>query len=98
MLTRVAEQKPFGDKGGWVRQPGRIFKFKEGESLEDVRARANEVVSKYIEPVLRETRGQPPTGRHVVVVAHGIFNAEFIGALMARTRTGAVEWGYRGQP
>lgn len=37
-----AERKPFGEKGGYVRQPGRTFKFPQGESLEDVRARANE--------------------------------------------------------
>lgn len=37
-----AERKPFGEKGGYTRQPGRTFKFPQGESLEDVRARANE--------------------------------------------------------
>jgi broad specificity phosphatase PhoE len=38
----VAEGKPWGEKGGFNRGPGRTFKFPEGESLEDVRNRANE--------------------------------------------------------
>ena len=38
-----AEGQPFGETSGFVRKPGRYFKFEDGESLEDVRARANEV-------------------------------------------------------
>jgi broad specificity phosphatase PhoE len=40
----IAERKPFGDKTsgvGYFRQSGRVFKFDEGESLDDVRARAD---------------------------------------------------------
>ena len=36
-----AEHKPFG-KEGYIRGPGRTFKFDQGESLEDVRRRATE--------------------------------------------------------
>lgn len=33
-------------------------------------------IHKFIEPVLQETYGQPASDRHLVVVAHGIFNFE----------------------
>lgn len=39
---QTGEQKPFGETSGWVRQPGRIFKFPGGESLTDVRKRADQ--------------------------------------------------------
>lgn len=39
---RPGEQKPFGENSGWVRQPGRVFKFPGGESLTDVRKRADQ--------------------------------------------------------
>ena len=54
-------------------------------------------VEEYIEPVLKAYRGQSPK-RHLVVVAHGIFNSEFLGALLARRKdlnTGS--WEYRGE-
>lgn len=49
----VAERKPFGEEnGGFTRLSGRTFKFEDGESLEDVRQRANEV---YVLPsILKE--------------------------------------------
>jgi broad specificity phosphatase PhoE len=53
-------------------------------------------IEQFIEPNLKECRGQPPT-RQVFVVAHGIFNAEFIGALLARRKDSQpLDWGYRG--
>ncbi|WVQ93756.1 hypothetical protein IAU59_000833 [Kwoniella sp. CBS 9459] len=92
-----AERKAFGEKGGWARGPGRTFRFPNGESLNDVRARANEAIKQFIEPILQECHGSPPTSRHVVVVAHGIFNAEFLGALLARRKDHRpLEWGYKG--
>ncbi|WWD22474.1 hypothetical protein CI109_106967 [Kwoniella shandongensis] len=92
-----AEHKPFGEKGPWVRQPGRVFKFPSGESLNDVRARANEAIRLFIEPALKESYGKPPSSNHLVVVAHGIFNAEFLGALLARRKNAQpLEWNYRG--
>lgn len=39
---RTGEQKPFSDGSRWVRQPGRVFKFPGGESLTDVRKRADQ--------------------------------------------------------
>ncbi|OCF45152.1 hypothetical protein I317_00954 [Kwoniella heveanensis CBS 569] len=91
-----AERKPFGEKGGWARGPGRTFKFPSGESLNDVRARANEAIKQFIEPILQECHGSPPSSKHVVVVAHGIFNSEFLGALLARRKDHRpLEWGYK---
>ena len=62
--------------------------------------KAEEVDSRletFLEPVLRDYRGQPPR-RHCVLVAHGIFNAELIGALLARRRGDVpLEWAYRGE-
>ncbi|WWC58204.1 uncharacterized protein I303_100740 [Kwoniella dejecticola CBS 10117] len=92
-----AERKPFGEKGGWQRKPGRSFKFENGESPNDVRDRANQAIKRFIEPILAECHEAPAQNRHVVVVAHGIFNAEFLGALLARRRDHKpLEWGYKG--
>ncbi|WRT63767.1 uncharacterized protein IL334_000692 [Kwoniella shivajii] len=92
-----AERKPFGEKGGWQRKPGRDFKFDNGESPNDVRARANEAINRFIEPIIAGNHGSSPASKHVVVVAHGIFNAEFLGALLARRRDHKpLEWGYKG--
>jgi hypothetical protein len=55
-------------------------------------------VGKFIEQHLQECEGKPASSRHVVVVAHGIFNSEFLGALLARRPTVApLEWSYRGE-
>lgn len=54
-------------------------------------------VAKYIEPALRAHYGQPAASYHVVVVAHGIFNYELMGALLARRPEGIEKnWTYRG--
>ncbi len=53
-------------------------------------------IETFIEPFLRESHGKPPTHKHIVVVAHGIFNSEFVGALLARTHVKPLEWGYKG--
>lgn len=112
----VAEQKPWGDKGGWVRESGRSFKFPEGESLDDVRDRANQAsvcsrqqmagqsiedcrIAQFIEKHIKEAEGKPAKDTNVVVVAHGIFNSQFLGALLARRSSKArLDWNYRGKP
>ena len=55
-------------------------------------------IAKFIERHFQECNDRPPTCRHIVVVAHGIFNAEFIGALLARRRSPSLDWGYKGDP
>ncbi|WOO84726.1 putative phosphatase [Vanrija pseudolonga] len=93
----VAEGKPFGTENGrYTRMPGRDFKFPEGETLNDVRKRANEAIAAFVEPALKESQGQLPSSKHLVFVAHGIFNHEFISAIMARRPEGINAWEYRG--
>jgi broad specificity phosphatase PhoE len=53
-------------------------------------------IEKFIEPSLQQYRGQAPT-RHLVMVAHGIFNAELLGALLARRTDDRAAWEYRGE-
>ncbi|EIW67919.1 hypothetical protein TREMEDRAFT_33028, partial [Tremella mesenterica DSM 1558] len=91
-----AEHKPWGE-GGYTREPGRHFKFPGGESLTDVRHRAKQAIADFIEPILQTNHGRPASSKHIVVVAHGIFNSEFIGALLSRRKgQGSFDWGYRG--
>lgn len=111
-LTWTAEGNPFGtEAGGYTRMPGRDFKFPEGENLNDVRKRANEAwvskgvkapaewdrIAAFVEPALKESQGQLPSSKHLVFVAHGIFNHEFISAIMARRPEGINAWEYRGK-
>ncbi|TXT04984.1 hypothetical protein VHUM_03804 [Vanrija humicola] len=92
----IAEGKPFGsENGGFTRMPGRDFRFPEGETLNDVRKRANEAIAEFVEPAIRENQGKLASSKHLVFVAHGIFNHEFIGAIMARRPEGINAWEYR---
>lgn len=55
-------------------------------------------ILQYIEASLQESQGKPPTSKHIAVVAHGIFNSEFTGALLARRESDRpLEWGYKGE-
>lgn len=55
-------------------------------------------IEQFIEASLKENRGKPPTSKHIAVVAHGIFNSEFTGALLARRQSDKpLEWGYKGE-
>lgn len=55
-------------------------------------------IAAYIEQHLQANKGKGPMSAHIVVVAHGIFNSEFIGALLARRGTSApLQWGYKGE-
>lgn len=61
------------------------------------RADAWSRIAQFIEASLRENQGKPPTSKHIAVVAHGIFNSEFTGALLARRQSDRpLEWGYKG--
>jgi hypothetical protein len=55
-------------------------------------------IAAFIEPVLKECHGSAAADKHLMVVAHGIFNAEFIGAFLARRNDPRpVEWAYKGE-
>lgn len=77
-----AERKPYGE-GGFIRQSGRSFRFEGGESAEEVRQRAVTLWVAMIKTIRLNSIDTllPKTG-HVVVVAHGIFNAELVSALL----------------
>lgn len=93
----------------YVRHPGRTFKFPEGEDLGDVRDRANEAyvglefradgsIAQFVEQALRESYGSTPESRHLVFVAHGIFNYEFLSAFLTRRPEGIdSHWAYKGE-
>lgn len=93
-----AERQPFArsEEGkGYFRRPGRDFKFPGGESLNDVRARADQAIAKFIEPILKSSKGKTrEQAPHVFVVAHGIFNAQFLAAFLARRAPSAdpIQW------
>ncbi|CAK9779714.1 phosphoglycerate mutase-like protein [Cutaneotrichosporon oleaginosum] len=94
----VAEGHFFaGDDVKYVRHPGRTFKFPEGENLGDVRNRANEAIRLFVEDALRESYGATPDSKHLVFVAHGIFNYEFLSAFLTRRPEGIdSHWAYKG--
>jgi broad specificity phosphatase PhoE len=55
-------------------------------------------IAQYIEPSLKELKGKPASSKHIALVAHGIFNSEFVGALLARLHgVRQIGWSYRGQ-
>ncbi|KAL7416417.1 histidine phosphatase superfamily [Mrakia frigida] len=66
----------------------RHFRFPGGESLDDVAARAEKAVDQFLLPYILETASSTEP-QHILVVAHGIFNPELIGALMRRRASGA---------
>jgi broad specificity phosphatase PhoE len=55
-------------------------------------------IAQYIEPLLKECHGKPAASKHIAIVAHGIFNSEFVGALLARLHGARqIGWRYRGE-
>jgi hypothetical protein len=55
-------------------------------------------IAQYIEPSLKEFHGKPASSKHIAIVAHGIFNSEFVGALLARLHGARqIGWRYRGE-
>jgi hypothetical protein len=54
-------------------------------------------IAQFIEPILQEAKGKSATDApHIFIVAHGIFNSEFLGALYARNPPSMdpIEWEY----
>jgi hypothetical protein len=71
--------------------------------LSYVRRRSEEIsrligrIAQFIEPSLKEQRGQPADSKHIMFVAHGIFNSELVGALLSRVKGQVVRGSYRGE-
>jgi len=70
---------------------GRSARFPEGESREDVAARASEAIDLFIVPHIFAAQGLPEDETNIVIVAHGIFVAEMTGELLRRRSGGASE-------
>jgi broad specificity phosphatase PhoE len=55
-------------------------------------------IAQYIEESIRDHQDQSPKSKHIAVVAHGIFNSEFLGALIARLKgKRQIGWIYTGE-
>lgn len=55
-------------------------------------------IAQYIEPLLKEFHGKPASSKHIALVAHGIFNSETLGTLLARLDgKRQVGWHYSGE-
>jgi len=70
---------------------GRNGKFPEGESRDDVGARASQAIDLLIMPRVLTAQGMAEQASHVLVVAHGIFIAELLRELVRRRSGGANE-------
>ncbi|KAL6304361.1 phosphoglycerate mutase-like protein, partial [Sparassis latifolia] len=76
---------------------GRGQKFPEGESLDDLAARANVAIEEIIMPHIRAAARSGKKGIHVAIVSHGLCISEIILALLKRDGSGTVhERHYRG--
>ncbi len=56
-------------------------------------------IAEFLEPILAANRGKDrASAPHIFVVAHGIFNSELLGALLARrpANAGKLDWRYSG--
>lgn len=60
--------------------------FPEGESLEDVAARAEEAVQQLMVPYILKASREGQNGIHVAFVSHGLFIGEAIAALMRKDK------------
>ncbi|TDL23226.1 phosphoglycerate mutase-like protein [Rickenella mellea] len=78
--------------------PGRVQKFPDGESLNDVQARTEQAIDEIVMPYVREGAKPGCQGAHIAIVSHGLAISELIAALMRKDATERVRDGgtYRG--
>ena len=76
-------------KGKFPPLRGRTERFPEGESLEDVAARAEEAVEQFAVPCVLKAAREGTDGIHIAFVSHGMFIWEAIAALMRRGKHNA---------
>ncbi|GLB38344.1 putative phosphoglycerate mutase-like protein [Lyophyllum shimeji] len=82
-------------KGKYPATHKRSQRFPDGESLDDVARRADQVVRDILLPYVSKAVEEGTHGIHVVVVSHGIFIGELIASLL-RLGGGKTETSYRG--
>jgi len=76
-------------KGLYPRLRDRTAKFPEGESLEDLRCRAEQAIEEILFPYLWQVvREGVNSGANVVVVSHGLFINEIVAALLEKNLGG----------
>jgi broad specificity phosphatase PhoE len=76
-------------KGKFPPLRGRTERFPEGESLEDVAARAEEAIAQLGVPYIRKAAREGTDGMHIAFVSHGLFIGEAIAALMRKDKRNA---------
>ncbi|KAJ7288278.1 histidine phosphatase superfamily [Mycena rebaudengoi] len=75
------------EKGIYPSSLSRKESFPDGESLDDVQARANDALADIIMPYVRESAREGKSGVHVAIVSHGIFIKEMLRALAKHDET-----------
>lgn len=68
--------------------PSRAHKFPEGESLDDLAARANKAVDDLLLPYVWSAAREGSQGIHVAIVSHGLCISELLPALLVRDQSG----------
>ncbi|KAF5382740.1 hypothetical protein D9615_002872 [Tricholomella constricta] len=83
-------------KGKYPAIYNRSERFPEGECLNDVAKRADQVVEDVILPYLRQAANESTNDMHVAFVSHGIFIGELVASLVRRGGGKAEPKSYRG--
>ena len=68
--------------------PSRAHKFPEGESLDDLAARAKQAVDDLLLPYVWSAARGGDHGLHVAIVSHGLCISELVPALLVRDQSG----------
>jgi broad specificity phosphatase PhoE len=96
----VAEGKPWArtkagvsledhfSKGIYPALPDRAAKFPRGESLDDLRRRAEQAMEEILSPYIRQVARKGASGANVVVVSHGLFINEIVAVLLRKNLGG----------
>lgn len=79
----------------WPVLPGRAAKFPEGESLNDLQARAEKAIEEIIMPYVWDTAKSGWKDVHIAVVSHGLCISELIAALIRKEASDHAEEGRR---
>ncbi|KAF9781560.1 histidine phosphatase superfamily [Thelephora terrestris] len=84
----LERQRGLSDEEHWAKGlfpvlDGRKARFREGESLDDLRDRARQGVKELIVPIIRDVVREKKDNVHVALVSHGLCICELVAALLA---------------